>query len=177
MVRKTKQKIYAFIDSQNLNLGVRSQGWELDFARFRVYLKDKYKVEKAFLFIGFLNKNRSLYKFLKKAGYVLVFKPILEAKRGKKIILKGNIDAELVLHSMIEYPNYSKAVIISGDGDFHCLIEYLEKKSKLFRVIIPNQRSYSSLFLPFKKYLSFININLKEKLVKKNGSVVLRTKP
>lgn len=45
-------KIYTFIDSQNLNLGVRDQGWELDFARFRVYLKDKYGVGKAFLFIG-----------------------------------------------------------------------------------------------------------------------------
>ena len=39
-------KTYAFIDSQNLNLGVRSQGWKLDFERFRVFLKDKYKVEK-----------------------------------------------------------------------------------------------------------------------------------
>ncbi|MBL7158947.1 hypothetical protein ISS85_00520 [Candidatus Microgenomates bacterium] len=41
-----KKKNYAFIDSQNLNLGVLSQGWRLDFARFRVYLKEKYKVEK-----------------------------------------------------------------------------------------------------------------------------------
>jgi len=170
-------KIYAFIDSQNLNLGVISQGWKLDFKRFRVYLKDKYQVEKAFLFIGYLEKNRSLYEFLKKVGFILIFKPILETKRGKKTIIKGNVDAELVLHTMIEYPNYSKAIIISGDGDFHCLIEYLDKKGKLFRIIVPNQSSYSSLFLPFKKYLSFININLKEKLAIKNGSVVLRTKP
>ena len=171
------KKIYAFIDSQNLNLGVLSQGWRLDFMRFRIYLKDKYKVKKAFLFIGFLEKNKSLYQFLKHAGFILVFKPILETKRDKKIIIKGNVDAELVLHTMIEFPHYEKAIIISGDGDFHCLIEYLDKKGKLFRIIIPNQSSYSSLFLPFKKYLSFININLKEKLAKKNGSVVLRTKP
>ena len=45
--------IYAFIDSQNLNLGIRSSGWVLDFSRFRVYLKDKYRAEKAFLFIGY----------------------------------------------------------------------------------------------------------------------------
>lgn len=172
-----KQKIYAFVDSQNLNLGVLGQGWKLDFGRFRVYLKDKYQVKKAFLFIGYLEKNKLLYEFLKKSGFILIFKPILETKRNNKIIIKGNVDAELVLHTMIEYPNYTKAIIISGDGDFHCLIEYLDKKSKLFRIIVPNQRSYSSLFLPFKKYLSFININLKEKLAKKNGSVVLRTKP
>jgi hypothetical protein len=38
------EKVYAFIDSQNLNLGIKDLGWNLDFARFRVYLKDKYKV-------------------------------------------------------------------------------------------------------------------------------------
>ncbi len=168
MIKKnSKQKIYAFIDSQNLNLGVKSQGWELDFARFRIYLKDKYQVNKSFLFIGYIKKNQSLYNFLKRSGYILIFKPILETKRKGKKIIKGNIDAELVLHTMIEYPNYSKAIIISGDGDFHCLIEYLDKKNKLSRIIIPNQKSYSSLFISFKKYISFININLKEKLAKK----------
>ena len=52
---------YAFIDSQNLNLAIRAQGWKLDFARFRVYLRDKYKVEKAFLFIGYVSGNERLY--------------------------------------------------------------------------------------------------------------------
>jgi len=33
---------YAFIDSQNLNLSIREQGWVLDFKKFRIYLKDKY---------------------------------------------------------------------------------------------------------------------------------------
>jgi len=45
----SKENNFAFIDSQNLNLGVCAQGWELDFARFRVYLKDKYDIAKAFL--------------------------------------------------------------------------------------------------------------------------------
>ncbi len=176
-MKSKSQKIFAFIDSQNLNLGVKSQGWELDFKRFRVYLKEKYHVEKAFLFIGFIKKNHKLYSYLKNVGYLLIFKKILDTYREGNIIVKGNVDAELVLHTMIEYPNYTKAIIISGDGDFHCLIEYLDKKGKLSRIIVPNQRSYSSLFLPFKKYLGFINFNLKEKLAKKIGSVVLRTKP
>ena len=52
---------FAFIDSQNLNLGVRSQKWNLDFVRFRRFLKDKYHVEKAYLFIGFVPGNQMLY--------------------------------------------------------------------------------------------------------------------
>jgi len=94
---------YAFIDSQNLNLAIREQGWELDFKRFRTYLQDKYGVTKAFIFIGYLATNESLYTALQKYGYIVIFKPTLKLADGK---VKGNIDAELVLHAMIEYSNY-----------------------------------------------------------------------
>lgn len=153
--------VYAFIDSQNLNLGILDQGWRLDFKKFRVYLRDKYKVEKAFLFIGYISENQKLYDFLKKSGYKLVFKPTVMDGTGKA---KGNVDAELVLYSVrIEYDNYDKAVIVSGDGDFQCLIKYLEKQRKLERVLVPNQKKYSKLLLPYKKYLNFMN-DLKMKL-------------
>ena len=76
MKRGKRELVYAFIDSQNLNLGVRDAGWRLDFARFRVYLKDKYKVEKAFLFIGYVPGNRRLYESLKKAGEITYSKSI-----------------------------------------------------------------------------------------------------
>ena len=114
---------YAFIDSQNLNLGIRNQGWQLDYRKFRRYLKDKYRVTKAFLFIGYIPTNEKLYRLLKRSGYALVFKPTIQAKGGTK----GNVDAELVLHTMHELcqGKFDKAVIVSGDGDFHCLAEYL----------------------------------------------------
>ena len=145
-------KVYAFIDSQNLNLGVRSLGWKLDFAKFRKYLKDKYKIEKAFLFIGFIEDNQLLYTSLQEAGFICVFKPTLRTSQHKKIKVKGNIDAELVLHAMIEYPHYQKAIIVSGDGDFHCLVEYLDQKGKLLKIIVPNKHYYS-LLRRFRKYI------------------------
>ncbi|MBI2103685.1 NYN domain-containing protein [Candidatus Woesebacteria bacterium] len=148
--------IYAFIDSQNLNLGVKSQGWQLDFSRFRIYLKDKYKVSKAFLFIGYIPKHQKLYKYLKRSGYILIFKPVLESNH-RKLKPKGNVDAELVLHTMIEFPNYDSAVIVSGDGDFYCLVDYLKIKRKLEKLIVPNKR-YSSLLKVFAAYI--VNISL-----------------
>ena len=160
----TKKTIYAFIDSQNLNLGIKFQGWSLDFARFRVYLRDKYEVNKAFLFIGFIPKHKSLYTFLDNAGYTLIFKPVLELRKPHKP--KGNVDAELVLHAMIEYNNYKQAIIISGDGDFHCLIEYLEKQGKLLNIIIPNSKKYSALLRKYKKYFVYLD-KLNKKLGKK----------
>ena len=153
--------IYAFIDSQNLNLGIRSQGWRLDFAKFRIYLKEKYKVHKAFLFIGYIESNRKLYRFLEKAGYELIFKPTVRDNEGKS---KGNVDAELVLYAAkIEYDNYDKVIIVSGDGDFYCLIKFLHEHDKLQNVIIPNYKRYSKLLIPFRKYLRFTN-DLKNKL-------------
>lgn len=149
---KNKQNIYAFIDSQNLNLGVRSQGWKLDFVKFRIYLKDKYNVEKAYLFIGFIEGNQMLYTSLQEAGYVCIFKPTLITSQHKKIKVKGNVDAELVLWAMIEYANYDEAVVVSGDGDFHCLVEYLEGKNKLLKVVVPNTK-YSSLLRRFREYI------------------------
>ena len=166
------EKIYAFIDSQNLNLGVKNdvkrsgtiiyKGWNLDFARFRIYLTEKYRVSKAYLFIGMKPGNERLYTYLQEAGYVLIFKPTLEIKRGGKIETKGNVDAELVLHTMIEYPNYGKAVIVSGDGDFHCLIEYLDRENKLGRLLVPNKVSFSSLLWKFRKYIDFVSVQKKK---------------
>ncbi len=148
---------YAFIDSQNLNLGTQSQGWKLDFARFRRFLSDKYHVKKAFLFIGYVVGNEALYTYLQQVGYLCIFKPTLEHKEGKKVIVKGNVDAELVLHAMIQFPHYQQAILVSGDGDFRCLVEYLVEKKKLLKLIVPNHQ-YSSLLRPYARYI--VNINL-----------------
>jgi uncharacterized LabA/DUF88 family protein len=158
--RKKRKNNYAFIDSQNVNLSVCDQGWNLDFKKFRKYLTDKYKIAKAFLFIGYVPENQVLYTYLQKDGYILIFKPTLKLPSGK---VKGNVDAELVLHAMIEYDNYDKALIITGDGDFFCLVDYLAKKKKLLKLMIPNKKQYSSFFRKMMSCIVFMN-NLKTKL-------------
>lgn len=152
---KQKGNNYAFIDSQNVNLNIRNQGWILDFARFRVYLKEKYGVSRAFLFFGYIPKNQKMYDFLTACGYIIIFKPVVEGPHGTK----GNCDAELVLYTMIHFGNFTKAVIVSGDGDFACLVEYLRDKEKLERLIVPNKQKYSKLLRAVLKgqYISFMN--------------------
>lgn len=158
---KKKQNNYAFIDSQNVNLAIREQGWVLDYKRFRKYLLDKYHITKAFLFIGYVPANQPLYTAMQDAGYILIFKPTLQLPDGT---VKGNVDAELVLHAMIEYKNYQKAVIVTGDGDFYCLVDYLNKQNKLLKLLVPNVRKYSKLLKPFAPdKLDFMN-NLQKKL-------------
>lgn len=162
--RKKKLGVYAFIDSQNLNLGTSKdiyrgrkriyKGWKLDFKKFRKYLSDKFRVRKAFIFIGYIKKNNKMYRQLRSYGYDLVFKPTVRDFQGK---VKGNVDAELVLHAAkIQYDKYDKAVIVSGDGDFYCLHEYLSKNNKLLSIIIPNRKTESSLLKPFQRYKIFL---------------------
>lgn len=153
---KSRQGNYAFIDSQNLNLAIQGLGWKLDWKRFRVYLQEKYGVSKAYLFIGYIEGNNRLYVTLQDAGFICIFKPTLKYKDGTT---KGNCDAELVLQAMIDYSEYDKAVIVTGDGDFYCLVKYLLELDKLKVLIIPNRNRYSALlkFKMFRPFLRFMN--------------------
>ncbi|MGH7238989.1 MAG: NYN domain-containing protein, partial [Candidatus Saccharimonadales bacterium] len=168
MLRK-KQKMpdnnnYAFIDSQNLNLGTQRMGWKLDWRKFRKYLKDHHGVTKAYMFIGYMSENESLYEYMYELGYLVVLKPTVDMNIPKeadsksevptdieakeKPTVKGNVDAELVLYAMKELNNYQKAIIVSGDGDFFGLAEYLNEQHKLAHIMAPNWQ-YSSLLKPF----------------------------
>ena len=172
-----KKPNYAFIDSQNLNLGIQKMGWKLDWRKFHEMLKNDYGVTNAYLFIGYLPENEQLYMQMHDLGYLIVLKPTLEAFADptkdkaptavspevepadaattppeRKNPVKGNIDAELVLYAMKEIPNYDKAIIVSGDGDFYCLVEYLAEHNKLHTVLAPN-RFHSTLLKPFEQFV------------------------
>ncbi|HLZ14679.1 MAG TPA: NYN domain-containing protein [Candidatus Saccharimonadales bacterium] len=167
MGKNTKPVVYAFIDSQNLNLGVRSSGWRIDYKKFRLYLKNKYGVDRAFMFIGLVSNNQKLYTKLQETGFILVFKPTIRYYENGKETVKGNVDAELVLHAAaIEYPNYHKAIIVTGDGDFACLVEFLADRKKLLHVFTPNNR-YSKLLRPYSQYIVELS-RLKTSLAHKN---------
>ena len=127
----------------------------------KLYLRDKYGVSKAFLFIGRVKGHEPLYQALKAYGYELVFKEVVIGPGGK---IKGNVDAELVLHAMIEFPNYDTAVIVTSDGDFACLVEYLRDKNKLEAVLSPSPRYCSALLKrASRKAMRFFN-DLRERL-------------
>lgn len=145
-----KSKNYAFIDGNNLYLGAKSQSIELDYGKLRKYLRNKFGVEKAFLFIGYDPHNTTLYSALQTYGYVLIFKPtvVFEDENGNRT-MKGNVDAELVLHAAaVEYNNYDQAIIVTSDGDFACLMRYLSDNDKLKKIITPTEK-FSKLLKPF----------------------------
>jgi len=170
MAVKKLQNVYAFIDSQNLNVGTQKFGWKMDWQKFRKFLADKYGVTKAYMFIGYVPEFEPLYEQLHDAGYAIVLKPTFdmtrpvqdpsadEAKGAKpksdeeKKPVKGNIDADLVLWAMKEMSNYDKMVLVSGDGDFYSLVEYMESKNRLAHILTPSFQ-YSQLYNKYENYI------------------------
>jgi uncharacterized LabA/DUF88 family protein len=162
MEQSKQQRVYTFIDSQNLNVGTQKFGWKMDWVRFREFLSERYGVEKAYMFIGYLPENEDLYEKMHEAGYLVVLKPTFdvtkprpENEKGEKDDdkpVKGNIDADLVLWAMKEMPNYRKAIIVSGDGDFYSLVEYLANKGRLLHLLAPSGH-YSQLYNRFEEYV------------------------
>ncbi len=165
---KQKENNYAFIDSQNVYKGTRRDlGWKLDWTRFRVYLKHKYDITSAYLFIGFMPEHNDIYDELQKAGFILKFKPVLP--NGKDGV-KGNVDADLVLQAMIDYPNYDRAVLVSSDGDFYSLARYLYDNKKLLAVLSPHRKKCSALLRKSAKDKMVYMDKLENKLSKRKST-------
>ncbi len=135
--------VNAYIDGANLHKAVESNGQHLDYYRLRVWLSEKYNISKVFLFIGYIPKNYELYFYLEKIGFILIYKEVVIDRAGK---MKGNCDADLVLRTVQDYfeDSFSKAIIISSDGDFSCLVRFLKDRSA-FQVLISPNRSCSYL--------------------------------
>jgi uncharacterized LabA/DUF88 family protein len=137
-VARPNPRSFAFIDANNLHLGVKAQGWKVDWGRFRRYLAEKYGVGEALLFIGYLPEREDTYRRLEILGYKLVFKPAVRDAAGK---VKANIDADLVLAAARRWDEYDHAVLVSSDGDFYSLVRAWREEGKLLAVLSPGIRA------------------------------------
>lgn len=153
----------AFIDGQNLYRGL---DWDIDFVKFRVYLRDKYHIEEAYYFVGYRGTEETLYKNLEDAGFIVIFNEKWDSFKSNK---KGNIDVTLAFYAMKFFieERYNQALIISWDGDFKILVDFLIEKQKFSKILAPNIKYCSSLYnkpnhLP-SQYVAYISL-LRDKL-------------
>ncbi|MBM3204813.1 NYN domain-containing protein [Candidatus Uhrbacteria bacterium] len=139
-------RIFAFIDGANLHKGIRDLGWHIDYRRLRRWLSDKYGIERAYLFIGLVPKNKDLYTSLQEAGFTLVFKEITYDGLGN---VKGNCDADLVLKATCEaYEKaFDQAVLVSSDGDYSGLVKFLHERRQFCILLSPSPAKKCSILL------------------------------
>lgn len=157
----------AFVDGQNIYMNTMSNKWKVDLKKFRIYLRDKYQVKEAYYFLGAVdNGNQELYELIQKAGFILVFREHNQSMIGKK---KGNVDTDIVFTIMAKIADrerFNKVVLVSGDGDYYKMVNYLVKKNRFEKLLSPNRHSTSSLYRVFTpKYVDFLdNPGIKKKI-------------
>jgi uncharacterized LabA/DUF88 family protein len=152
-VRVTKINIY--IDGNNLYRGAKELGFDIDYKKFRGWLRQKYNVSNTYLFIGLVPERVKFYEHLQECGYILIFKQTVSVGG----VIKGNCDAELVLKATSDFyiKAFDKCLLITGDGDFGCLAEFLEANSVLSGVIAPNEKKCSILLKNKNIEITFLN--------------------
>ncbi len=143
---KQSKKNVAYIDAANLHSTVKKYVWKFDYARFRVWLREKYQVEQAYIFLGLIPQYADLYTYLSECGFVPVFKDVTYGKDGK---VKGNCDADIVVFAMrdVYEREYNKAIIVSSDGDYARLIAFLCEKEKIEAILSPSSPQKCSILL------------------------------
>ena len=154
-----KEKNIAFIDWQNLYQWLN---WSIDYVKFRIYLKDKYKISKAYYFLWFKEQENALYERLQEAWFILVFNQKPEHLKSDK---KWNIDVNLTFHVMKklleENEKFEKIILVSWDWDYKVWVDYVIELDKFLKVIAPNQKFASSLYRHKKhldpKYFTFLD--------------------
>lgn len=143
----------AYIDGQNLHLGTKSDGRTIDIHKLRIYLKDKYKVSVAYYFWDMYKTamNFCIPNFRK---HDLSSYSKTNDRNDK--YQKWNIDSDMIFHIMAklidDWATWDKIILVSWDGDFKILIDYLIKKTDSTRsssqtkvCFLPVQRSYKCI--------------------------------
>ncbi len=151
---KINPKNYAYIDGANLDKGTIEHGWRIDYAKFYVWLKDKFAIDAAYIFIGYIPKYENLYSKMRTAGFTLIFKEITQNANQ----IKGNCDTDLVLRAVRDVYEYSfnSAVLISSDGDFLSLIQFFKEKGIEINIVSP-RNSCSFLLRKTNSSLYYLN--------------------
>ncbi len=148
-------KVNIYIDGNNLYRSAKELGFEIDYKKFRGWLRQKYNPTNVYLFIGLVPERVKFYEHLQSCGYILIFKQTVSI--GEKV--KGNCDAELVLKATSDFyeRNFSSCILITGDGDFGCLVEFLKEKKSINQIIAPDKKKCSFLLRNKNIEITFLN--------------------
>lgn len=162
-------KTIVLIDTQNVHMGIQSSWWTIDRRRFFWFLRDKFSPTTTILFMGYMKKYEPFYTHLKNIGYEISFKKIVLSKG----IIKWNIDTHLVLKSVRSYyeEGYNNFILVSWDGDFDILVDFLLQKKVFCKLLVPNIKKASQLLKNLLKSQDIQDLNvLSNKLGKKDGT-------
>ncbi len=148
-------KINIYIDGNNLYRAAKMLGYLIDYRKLRGWLRQKYNPQSVYLFIGLVPDRLKFYEHLQEAGFILIFKQTISVDGT----IKGNCDAELVLKTVSDFytKSYDSCFLVTGDGDFGCVVEFLKDNDSLHGLIAPDKNKCSILLRNKNVEITFLN--------------------
>lgn len=143
-----------YIDAANLILGSKNFiPTTYDIFYLLVYLKDKYRAQRCVYFTGKFNEYEIDYEFLRVLGVEIVFKKLY--RQDEKT--KANCDVEISHRITLDIKDdlVDKVILVSGDGDFAPLLDYVisnKKEANLFAI----SRKSTAYILAQRKFLKMV---------------------
>lgn len=139
-----------FVDVQNVQETFERQGREVRYDALQRNLIIMGKHERqSYKFVAFVpyrrddERRQRLIDALSFQGYRVVSKPVRERMDGS---IKANMDIEMTLEILSMAEALDEIIIVTGDGDFCALVDYLSKKGKRI-VVVGLGRGYTSVEL------------------------------
>ena len=141
MLSYAQERLALFIDGSNLYAAARALGFDIDYKRLLEIFSTRGRLIRAFYYTALLEDQeyspiRPLIDWLDYNGYTMVTKPAKEftdANGRRKI--KGNMDIELAIDMMEMADKLDHIVLFSGDGDFHRLVQAVQRKGVRVTVV------------------------------------------
>ena len=162
-VRLNHNRVAMFIDNSNLFYVQRKLMTRIDY----LSLRDYFDAQEAYVYMSLNPENISeqrFRRFLEQNNFHVCVDKMTTRQDGSK---KANLDVEIALDMFSRANDYDVAILISGDGDFHFLVERLRRMGKY--VVIVGLDGMTSAVIK-KKANRYINLRDIYKVISRKAS-------
>ena len=134
-------KIAVLIDGANLYATSKTLGFDIDYKRLLKEFQSRGTLLRAIYYTAIIEDQeyssiRPLIDWLDYNGYAVVTKATkeyIDASGRRKV--RGNMDIELAVDALELADHVDQIVLFSGDGDFRCLVEALQRRGVRVTVV------------------------------------------
>jgi len=135
------ERFAIFIDGANLYAAARGLGFDIDYKKLLRHFSAEGHLIRTLYYTALLEDQdyspiRPLIDWLDYNGYTMITKPaksFTDASGNRRI--KGNMDIEIAVDMLELAPGLDHIILFSGDGDFRCLVEAVQRQGKRVTVV------------------------------------------
>jgi uncharacterized LabA/DUF88 family protein len=134
-------RLALFIDGTNLYAASKALGFDIDYKKLLEEFRKRGVMMRAYYYTALAEDQdysplRPLVDWLDYNGFTMMTKPAREFtdREGRKR-WRGDMDMEIAVDMLELAPSLDHMVLFSGDGDFRCLVEAVQRKGVRVTVV------------------------------------------